>query len=179
MPKKCLTLMAARMEQLPLIRNLYWKLLDSSEEYAGILQWKKGIYPADVDWIGYIQNGEIFLLWDAGALIGAVALTETQPYAYREGSWSCPASEGGVLVIHLLAIHPDHQGQGYDRAALDAIAAFAREKGKQAMRLDAIATNKPAQRLYEAYGFQSCRTRRLYYESTGLTDFLFYDYPLK
>ena len=144
MPKKCLTLMAARMEQLPLIRNLYWKLLDSSEEYAGILQWKKGIYPADADWIGYIQNGEMFLLWDAGALIGAVALTETQPYAYREGSWSCPASEGEVLVIHLLAIHPDHQGQGYARAALDAVAAFARERGsRRCVWMPSPPTNPP------------------------------------
>lgn len=175
----CLTLTAAGLEQLPLIRNLYWKLLDSSEEYAGILQWKKEIYPADEDWIRYIQKGEMFLLWDAAALIGAVALTETQPDAYREGSWSVPSSEGEVLVIHLLAIHPDHQGRGYARAALDAIGAFARARGKRTLRLDAIATNKPAQRLYEAYGFQSCGTRRLYYESTGLTDFLFYDYPLK
>ena len=71
----CLTLTAAGLEQLPLIRNLYWKLLDSSEEYAGILQWKKEIYPADEDWIRYIQKGEMFLLWDAAALIGAVALT--------------------------------------------------------------------------------------------------------
>ena len=175
---KCLTLSAAGLKQLPLIRNLYWKLLDSSEEYAGILQWKKGIYPADEDWIRYIQKGEMFLLWDADMLIGAVALTQTQPDAYRKGSWSCPASEEEVLVIHLLAIHPDHQGQGYARAALDAIGAFARARGKRALRLDAIATNKPAQRLYEAYGFRNCGTRRLYYESTGLTDFLFYDYPL-
>ena len=29
-----------------------------------------------------------------------------------------------------------------------------------------------------SHGFQSCCTRRLHYESTGLTDFLFYDYPL-
>ena len=35
-----------------------------------------------------------------------------------------------------------------------------------------------AQKLYEAYGFHHCGTRRLYYESTGLTDFLFYDYPI-
>lgn len=173
-----LTLTAAGLEQLSLIRNLYWKLLDRSEAYAGILQRKKGIYPADADWIRYIQKREMFLLWDADALIGAVALTDTQPDAYREGSWSVPASEGEVLVIHLLAIHPEHQGRGYARAALDAIGTFARTRGKRTLRLDAIATNKPAQGLYEAYGFHRCGTRRLYYESTGLTDFLFYDYPL-
>ena len=35
----------AKRTDIDTIRNIYWKLLDSSEEYARILQWKKNIYP--------------------------------------------------------------------------------------------------------------------------------------
>ena len=43
----------ATLSELNMIQRLYEKLLDSSESYADILQWKKGIYPTDEDWIYY------------------------------------------------------------------------------------------------------------------------------
>ena len=49
---------------------------------------------------------------------------------------------------------------------------------KSAVRLDAIKTNIPAQRLYEKYGFARCGTEQLYYESTGWTEFILYEYLL-
>ena len=41
----CLTLTAAGLEQLPLIRNLYWKLLDSSEDTPGFFNGKRESIP--------------------------------------------------------------------------------------------------------------------------------------
>ncbi len=52
----------AAMSDLGQIRSLYERLLDSNEEYANILQWKKGVYPKDADWKNYIENGEMYLL---------------------------------------------------------------------------------------------------------------------
>ena len=51
-------------------------------------------------------------------------------------------------------------------------------KKKRVVRLDAIGTNVPAQKLYEKYGFFNCGTAQEYYESTGETEFIFYEYAL-
>ena len=176
---KHLKFIAAQMEDLALIRSVYWSLIDSSDTYTDILRWKKDVYPAEADWINYIHNQEMFLIYDADRLVGAVALVKSQPEAYRNIPWVVAAGDAEILVIHLLAICPGLHGQGYATAALNEIMMLASVWGKRVVRLDAIATNKPAQKLYEAYGFQNRGMERLYYESTGYTDFIFYEYPVE
>ena len=52
------------------------------------------------------------------------------------------------------------------------------DKQKRVVRLDAIGTNVPAQKLYEKYGFVNCGIAQEYNESTGKTEFVFYEYAL-
>ena len=52
------------------------------------------------------------------------------------------------------------------------------EKGKKAIRLDALASNIPAQHMYEKLGFAYRGKRNLYAENTGWTDFLYYELPI-
>ena len=109
---KHLKLVNAASDDLDTIRSIYWELLDSSEEYASILRWKKDIYPADEDWLSYIAKGEMHLIWDECNLIGAVALAKSQPEDYRKVRWTVDARDDEVAVAHLLAIRPQYQGQG-------------------------------------------------------------------
>lgn len=150
---KHLKLVNAASDDLDTIRSIYWELLDSSEEYASILRWKKDIYPADEDWLSYIAKGEMHLIWDECNLIGAVALAKSQPEDYRKVRWTVDARDDEVAVAHLLAIRPQYQGQGYATAVLQELVKLAKKLGKKALRLDAIGTNKPAQRLYDKFGF--------------------------
>lgn len=175
---KHLKLVNAASDDLDTIRSIYWELLDSSEEYASILRWKKDIYPADEDWLSYIAKGEMHLIWDECNLFGAVALAKSQPEDYRKVRWTVDARDDEVAVAHLLAIRPQYQGQGYATAVLQELVKLAKKLGKKALRLDAIGTNKPAQRLYDKFGFTNCGTEQLYYESTGLTKFVFYELRL-
>ena len=78
----------------------------------------------------------------------------------------------------MLMVLPEYQGDGAATAALDEIIKLATDKKKKAVRLDAIGTNVPAQKLYEKYGFVNCGTAQEYYESTGETEFVFYEYAL-
>lgn len=118
------------------------------------------------------------LIWDECNLIGAVALAKSQPEDYRKVRWTVDARDDEVAVAHLLAIRPQYQGQGYATAVLQELVKLAKKLGKKALRLDAIGTNKPAQRLYDKFGFTNCGTEQLYYESTGLTKFVFYELRL-
>ena len=175
---KDFTLKKAADSDLAPIRMLYWKLLDSSEQYAHILQWKKDIYPADEDWKFYIDNNEMYVLCDHNDLIGAFVLTRSQSQDYRKIDWEIDAKDDEVSVVHLLVVDPDYQGRGIATAILDEIIRIAKTMGKKAVRLDAIITNKPAQKIYEKYGFIRRGQAQEYYESTGFTEFIFYEYIL-
>ena len=49
---------------------------------------------------------------------------------------------------------------------------------QKAIRLDVLAANVSAQRFYLSRGFEYCGTVKLFYEDTGLTEFLLYEYIL-
>ena len=53
---------------------------------------------------------------------------------------------------------------------------LAQSKGMQAIRLDALASNTPAHKIYERLGFEYRGKQHLYAENTGWTDFYFFDY---
>ena len=175
---RSLRLRKTSIEELDQIRELYWKLLDSSPKYGQILQWKKNIYPNDGDWTAYIRKGEMYLILQEADVIGAVAVTNGQSEEYRKIHWTVKIKDQEAAVVHLLMIVPEYQGQGAATAALDEIIKLAVAKKKKAVRLDAIGTNVPAQKLYEKYGFVNCGTAQEYYESTGETEFIFYEYVL-
>ena len=65
-----------------------------------------------------------------------------------------------------------------ERAAPLSAAALAREKGWRALRLDVLEDNVPAQRLYQRAGFVYIETKQIWYESTGLANFLLYEYAV-
>ena len=176
---KKIKLKRASEKELDQIRALYWRLLDSAPRYGEILQWKKDIYPKDDDWAAYIVKGEMYLILQDVDVIGAVAVTDAQSEGYRKIHWTVKAEDQEASVVHLLMILPEYQGHGVATAALDEIIRLAAEKKKKAVRLDAIRTNVPAQKLYEKYGFVNCGTAQEYYESTGKTEFIFYEYVLE
>ena len=53
---------------------------------------------------------------------------------------------------------------------------LAQNNGMQAIRLDALASNTPAHKIYERLGFEYRGQQHLYAENTGWTDFYFFEY---
>ena len=52
---------------------------------------------------------------------------------------------------------------------------LAKAKGMKSIRLDALATNTPAHKIYERLGFVYKGKQHLYAENTGWTDFFFFE----
>ena len=52
---------------------------------------------------------------------------------------------------------------------------LAQTNGMKAVRLDALASNTPAHRIYERLGFKYRGKQHLYAENTGWTDFYFFE----
>ncbi len=71
----------------------------------------------------------------------------------------------GVDEVHLLnlTVSPEHQGQGWGRLMLDALALWARGESAQWLWLEVRASNARAQRIYERQGYRRVGDRKHYY----------------
>ena len=71
----------------------------------------------------------------------------------------------GVDEVHLLnlTVAPVHQGDGWGRLLLEALALWARGEGAQWLWLEVRVSNTRAQRVYERHGFRRVGERKGYY----------------
>ena len=72
---------------------------------------------------------------------------------YHAIDWSQQVPDEKVAVIHILAVSPGYQGKGIGSEMIREAIRMAKSKGMQAIRLDALASNTPAHKLYERLGF--------------------------
>ena len=71
----------------------------------------------------------------------------------------------GVDEVHLLniTVAPEHQGEGWGRVMLDALALWSRGQGAQWLWLEVRAGNTRAQGIYERHGYKRVGERKSYY----------------
>jgi ribosomal-protein-alanine N-acetyltransferase len=71
----------------------------------------------------------------------------------------------GVDEVHLLnlTVTPEHQGQGWGRVMLDALAIWSRSQGAQWLWLEVRASNERAQQIYTRHGYRRVGERKAYY----------------
>ncbi len=76
----------------------------------------------------------------------------------------------GVEEVHLLniTVNPEHQGQGWARAMLDALALWSRGQGAQWLWLEVRVSNQRAEQVYLAHGFRRVGLRKAYYPNGEL-----------
>ena len=123
----------------------------------------------------YIEEGNLYLYREENVILGAMAATMYQEEDYHAIEWSKQVVDNEVAVIHILAVSPDCQGKGIGSEMVREAINLAKEKGMQAIRLDALASNIPAHRMYERLGFEYRGKQHLYAENTGWTDFYFFE----
>lgn len=141
-------------------------------------RWKIGLYPKKEDIESYIGKGEMYVLSEDDLIVGAMAVTMSQGDDYHSVDWSLPLADDEVSVVHVLAVNPDDRGKGFGEILIDEAVSIARKNGKKALRLDALAGNVPAHRLYAKKGFAYRGKQNLYAENTGWTDFFFFELEL-
>jgi len=75
----------------------------------------------------------------------------------------------GVDEVHLLniTVAPEHQGQGWGRLMLDALALWSRGQQAQWLWLEVRVSNARAQRIYEQHGYRRVGERKSYYPAGG------------
>ena len=74
------------------------------------------------------------------------------------------AGEGHITNI---AVHPDFRRRHIGEAVVRELVAEAEKAGAMSQTLEVRASNEPAQRLYEKFGFRTVGVRRNHYEDGG------------
>jgi ribosomal protein S18 acetylase RimI-like enzyme len=76
--------------------------------------------------------------------------------------------EAGVAHVYAMWVAPDARGAGVGRALLDAVEAWARERGCDRLVLSVTETNETARRFYEARGFMDTGEREALREGSEM-----------
>lgn len=166
----------AAKEEFYKIRSLYWNLIDQEKDDPSFPRWKKGIHPSDEMIQDSIDKGDLYVLADGGDIAACVIANAEKVDAYSDAPWQIDSDE--VIVLHVLAVHPDHRGKGLARRLVENVIEQERKVGKKALRLDVIENNTTAEKLYQKLGFQYIQTKTLYYDVVGEMTFKLYELVL-
>ena len=142
------------------------------ETYA---RWKKGQHPTEEGIKAYIEEGSMYLYKKNDTIVGAMAVTMYQGEDYHAIEWAKHVEDNEASVIHILAVNPDYQGTGVGAEMIREAINLSADSGMKSIRLDALASNTPAHKIYKRIGFEYRGKQHLYAENTGWTDFLFFE----
>ena len=116
------------------------------------------------------------MLLDDEKVAACVIANDEKVDGYSDAPWQIDSDE--VIVLHVLAVHPDHRGKGLARKLVENVIEQERKAGKKALRLDVIENNTTAEKLYQKLGFQYIQTKTLYYDVVGEMMFKLYELVL-
>ena len=122
------------------------------------------------------KREELYVLADGGDIAACVIANAEKVDGYSDAPWQIDSDE--VIVLHVLAVHPDHRGKGLARRLVENVIEQERKVGKKALRLDVIENNTTAEKLYQKLGFQYIQTKTLYYDVVGEMTFKLYELVL-
>ena len=166
----------AEKEDFYKIRSLYRTLIDQEQDDPSFPHWKKGIHPSDEMILNSIDREDLYVLADGDEIAACVIANDEKVEGYADAPWQIDSDE--VIVLHVLAVHPDHRGKRLARKLVETVIEQERQAGKKALRLDVIENNTTAEKLYQKLGFQYIQTKTLYYDVVGEMTFKLYELVL-
>ena len=159
--------------------DFYHCLIDSMKNAEYRPLWEKDVYPTREFIHDSIEKNELFVMTDNDLIIGSVVLNHHCEAGYSKVQWKVSAAASEIMIVHILAVSADYQGKGLAKKMVEYSIEYGKSRGMKAIRLDVLPANIPAKNLYTRMGFIYMDTIQLFYEDTGLIDFLLYEYPLQ
>ncbi len=156
----------------------YKKAVSNTKDMDKNCRWIYGLHPTDTMIQNYIESGHHYYAEQDGQIAVAVALLPFQTEDYRAVNWSQNLNDDEVLTVHILCVNPLLQKQGIGAQTVRKAIELAKALRLKAVRLDALHTNKPAQKMYERAGFQKCDVMNWFAPNLGYANFFLYEYPL-
>ena len=140
-------------EQLPMVRELFTEYANSIEVDLCFQGFSKELAELPGDYAP--PAGRLFVAYEANAPVGCVALRKI---------------DEDICEMKRLYVRPSARGTGLGRQLAKLVIEGAREIGYQKMRLDTLASMKPAIALYESLAFH--RIEPYYHNPSGCAVFM-------
>lgn len=140
----------ATLSDLPELMALF-RAATRQMDAQGILQWDE-IYPDEATIRADIVRGQMRVGTRSDRIAVAFMLDLCKAGDYEPADWRY--REPDFAVLHRLCVHPDFQGQGVAKAAMDFLESAMLSSGIQTIRLDAFSQNPAALHLYESRGYE-------------------------
>lgn len=160
------------------VRRFYHTLIDQMSHMQYKPGWEKDVYPSNEYLLDSLCSGALYLGEWEGDPAAAMIVNRQSNEGYQKAAWGVDAAEGEATVIHALGVLPGYSGRGFAKAMVRHAMELAAAQRQKALRLDVLAGNLPAEKLYAGLGFQYRDTVTMFYEDTGWTEFLLFEYPL-
>ena len=140
----------AKIQEIPEILELTKACAHHMSE-QGIFQWNAH-YPSSGAFKKDISRNELYKLEKSGIIVGIIAITPLMDKEYKPVNWL--TKNDNNVYIHRLAVHPDHQGQGYAQELMSFAEDLAYQKKYTSIRLDTFSKNLRNQKFYEQRGYR-------------------------
>lgn len=160
------------------VTAMYRRSVRALEQTVNYPKWSDA-HPGNDYIAGSILRGELFACIDNGMILGATVLSEDPEGNYELGEWKVRLKQGEFLVVHTLAVSPDHEREGVGSFLVDGCIAYAEANGYKAVRLDVVPENIPAVRLYTKKGFTYAGTTDLQRNIEYIPLFDLYEFNIK
>lgn len=161
------------------IKDFYIHVIENTETMKDCCRWIYGLHPYDELIKAYIDSGDMYYGERDGKIIAVIALTKKQGDDYHDIPWQKEFADDEVAVGHIMCCDPALKRQGLAKDLLKSVCELCRSLGKKAYRFDTLASNTPAQALYDSLGYKRIAQRRWYARNTGWTDFILYEMLLR
>jgi len=168
----------AAPEELQRVRRFYHEVTDGLAEAQYSPGWKKDIYPSVEDLQGALARQELYVAEEDGRIAAAMTVNHDSNEGYAKVSWPTAAAPEEVTLIHALGVHPARSGRGIGKTMVRFVMELGRQGGQKVLRLDVLAGNLPAEKLYTGLGFRYVDSQQMFYEDTGWTQYDLYEYVL-
>lgn len=173
-----LTVRQANMNEFTKVVSFYNDLIDGIQDAQYKPGWEKGVYPTEEFLCNSIDDQYLYIGTIEDNIVGTMIINHNYADGYDKAPWQITAKNDEIMVIHALAISPSYQGKGLAKEMLTNAITICNSLLVKTIRLDVLATNIPAVKLYPSFGFQYIDCIKLFYEDVGLTDFYLYEYVL-
>ena len=171
-------LIKAKSNDFTVVRDFYYQLIDEMQGLDYAPKWQKGVYPSDELISNAIHNQELYMIKNDNTCVAAMIMNHECNDGYSKVAWNVNGAKNEVNIIHALGILPAFQGQGLAQFMVKEAIQLSKQSNIKAIRLDVLGANIPAQKLYTKIGFEYRDTISMFYEDTGWTDFLLYEYVI-
>ena len=144
----------AEIKDLDAVDRLYREIHDA--EASGLITtgWIREIYPVRATAEAALSRNDLFVLEDAGHILGSGIINQVQVDVYEGAPWKHQVPDDRVCVLHTLVISPAARGNGYGREFIRFYEDYALQHGCTELRIDTNERNLAARAMYSKYGYQ-------------------------